>query len=205
MKVALKRLRTVKPEIRVLGIDGPKHVYKETTRIFGVVLRGCLWLDGVMYTSIRKNGIDSTEKIIKMVRHSSHYGQIRVLMIHGLAFAGCNLVNIKHLYQKLMKPVIVFSEHPLRKINFTPKIKNLQHSRDRLNALEQAGDPIPIKLADGCKPSYIQISGITPQDAEKVLNLKTRESCIPEPLRIASLASSAYEQSFRIDYPKRLN
>jgi endonuclease V-like protein UPF0215 family len=203
--VASKRLRTVKPEIRILGIDGPKHVYKERARIFGVVLRGYLWLDGVMYTSIRNNGIDSTQKIIKMVRHSSHYGQIRLLMIHGLAFAGCNFVNIKLLYQRLMKPVIVFSEYPLSKIKVISKIKNLQYAKDRLNALEQAGDPISLKLAYGCKPVYVQIFGIHRQDAEKVLNLTMRENCMPEPLRIASLVSSAYEACFRTSYPKRLN
>ena len=193
--MALPRIRAVKPEIRVLGIDGPKHVSKKRVRIFGVVFRGHMWLDGVMYTSVQPNGLDATQKIGKMVRRSSHYGQIRILMLHGFVFAGWNPVNIHSLSQRLKRPVIVFSEQPQTKRRIAPRIRNLLDLEARLNALEQAGKPISFKLAEGHKPVYIQLSGISRQDAESVLRLTTRWNCIPEPLRVANLISSAFEST----------
>lgn len=193
MKVTLPRLRTVKLEIRVLGIDGPKHASKKRVRIFGVVFRGNMWLDGVMYTSVQTDGLDATQKICRMVRRSSHYGQIRILMLHGLAFAGWNLVDIHLLSKMLKKPIIVFSEQPQTKRRITAKIRGLPHVEDRLSALERAGEPISFKLAEGCKPAYIHLSGISRQDAETVLRLTTRGGCMPEPLRVAHLISSAFE------------
>jgi len=192
-QVSLLKLRALKPEIRVIGIDGPKHVAKKRCRIFGVVFRGHMWLDGVMYTSVQTNGLDATQKICRMVRRSGHYGQIRLLLLHGLTFAGWNPVDIHFLCQRLKKPVIVFSKQPQTKLRITHRIQSLQHMEKRLDALAQAGEPISFKLADGCKPVYIQLSGISLQDAENVLRLITRRGCIPEPLRIAHLISSAFE------------
>ena len=52
--LAYKKFRTIKPEIRVLGVDD--GIFKPRTRgyvpVIGVVFRGGYWLDGVMHTKL---------------------------------------------------------------------------------------------------------------------------------------------------------
>ena len=59
-----KRFRSVKSEIRVLGIDDGRFVphTKGTVEIVGVVYRGGYWFEGVMHTEITIDGIDATKK-----------------------------------------------------------------------------------------------------------------------------------------------
>ena len=106
-----KRFRSVKREIRVLGVDDGVFVPQKRGKalIVGVVYRGGLWLDGVMHTEIEVDGLDATEKIASMIKSSPHYAQLRVIMLNGLTFAGFNIVDIKRLYGETGLPVIVVS------------------------------------------------------------------------------------------------
>ncbi|MFB0501966.1 MAG: DUF99 family protein, partial [Candidatus Bathyarchaeia archaeon] len=88
------RFRSVKPEIRVLGIDDGIFVphTKGVVDVVGVVYRGGYWLDGVMRTEVEVDGTDATEKIASMIMGSPHYDQIRVVVLNGVTFAGFNVV-----------------------------------------------------------------------------------------------------------------
>ena len=57
-----KRFRSVKSEIRVLGIDDGRFVthIHGTVDVVGVVYRGGYWFEGVMHTKITIDGIDAT-------------------------------------------------------------------------------------------------------------------------------------------------
>jgi endonuclease V-like protein UPF0215 family len=89
----------IKPEIRVLGVDD--GVFKPHTKGFvpvvGVVFRGGYWLDGVMHTKVKVDGLEATKKIASMIRNSPHYKQLRVIMLNGVTIAGFNVVDIKRL------------------------------------------------------------------------------------------------------------
>ena len=92
-----KSFRVIKPEIRVLGVDDgafTPHV-KGQVPVIGVVFRGGYWLDGVMHTRIAVDGFDATERIASMIMGSSHYKQLRVVMLNGVTFAGFNVVDVK--------------------------------------------------------------------------------------------------------------
>ena len=97
------RFRSIKPEIRVLGIDDGQFVprTKGTVDVVGVVYRGGYWFEGVMRTKITIDGFDATEKIAKMIESSPYYRELRVVVLDGVTFAGFNVVDISMLSRVL--------------------------------------------------------------------------------------------------------
>ena len=190
--MAQKRFRVVKPEIRVLGVDD--GVFKPRTRgfvpVIGVVFRGGYWLDGVMHTKIRVDGIDATRKIASMVINSPHYKQLRIIMLDGITFAGFNVVDIKELNAKTNLPVITVTREKPNLEEIRRAIENLPKREERWKAILNAGEPVEVPVRGGREKIYMQAVGINLEDAIKILRLTSTRSNIPEALRVAHLIAS---------------
>jgi endonuclease V-like protein UPF0215 family len=185
-----KRLR-IKKEIRVLGVDDGAHTPRVKSRvpIVGVVFRGGDWLDGVMSTHVDVDGFDATEAISEMIIASPHFGQLRVIMLSGITFAGFNVVDLAALNEATGLPVIVvLREKPdVDKVRLA--LEKLPRSVERLKTIAQAGE-IMMASTKGEKTVYIQTAGILADDAQKIVTLTSTRSSIPEPLRVAHLIAS---------------
>jgi len=187
-----KSFRVIKPEIRVIGVDDCPFIphTKGQVPVIGVVFRGGYWLDGVMHTKIAVDGFDATEKIASMITSSPHYKQLRVIMLNGVTFAGFNIVNIKTLNATTKLPVItVTREKPnLEKIH--KALKNLPKSQERWNIILNTEEISEVPTRSGKKKIYMQVAGISRDDAQKILRLTSTRSNIPEALRVAHLIAS---------------
>ena len=187
-----KSFRVIKPEIRVLGVDDCPFIphTKGQVPVIGVVFRGGYWLDGVMHTKIAVDGFDATHKISSMITSSPHYKQLRVIMLNGVTFAGFNIVNIKTLNATTKLPVItVTREKPnLEKIH--KALKNLPKSQERWNTILNTEEVSEVPTRSGKKKIYMQVAGISRDDAQKILRLTSTRSNIPEALRVAHLVAS---------------
>ncbi len=191
------RIRHVKPEIRILGIDD--GVFKPHTQgladIIGVVYRGGYWLDGVMKTEVEIDGTDATEKIASMITQSIHYNQLRVVMLDGVTFAGLNVVDIKELLQRVHLPVITITkEKPLDEM-IKKAIQKLPESKKRLDAITNAGKITAIHTHDDNQVAYMQVAGLSLEDAEKIVKNTSTRSSIPEALRVAHIIASGLTKS----------
>lgn len=188
--MAIKRFRVIKPEIRVLGIDDGKHVFRSKTRvpIVGVVYRGGLWLDGVMSTSVLVDGFDATEAVSKMITSSPHYRQLRVIMLSGVTYAGFNIIDVVALNETTKLPVIAITREKPNLDRIRLALSNLERSEERFNTLLKAGEIVNVKI-NGNK-IFMQTAGILCEDAQKIVALTSTRSSIPEPLRVAHLIAS---------------
>ncbi|MEM3010292.1 MAG: DUF99 family protein [Candidatus Bathyarchaeia archaeon] len=188
----VKRFRSIKPEIRVLGIDDGVFVPREKglVDIIGVVYRGGYWLDGVMRTEVELDGMDATEKIIQMIRRSPHHKQLRVVMLNGVTFAGFNVVNIKELYEKVGLPVIVVSREKPDLEKIKKALENLPFSEKRWEAIEKAGELFEMYTRNNYEPIFVQFVGISQKDVQKILKVTSTRSNIPEALRVAHIIAS---------------
>jgi endonuclease V-like protein UPF0215 family len=187
-----KSFRVIKPEIRVLGVDdGPfiPHT-KGQVPIIGVVFRGGYWLDGVLHTKIAVDGFDATEKIVAMITSSPHYKQLRVIMLNGVTFAGFNIVDVKALNAATKLPVITVTREKPDFAKIHKALKNLSKSQERWNTILNAGEPFEVPTRRGKKKIYMQVAGISRDDAQKILQLTSTRSNIPEALRVAHLIAS---------------
>jgi len=189
-----RKFRVIKPEIRILGIDD--GVFTPHTEglvpIIGVVFRGGYWIDGVMHTKIKVDGIDATNKITSMILNSPHYKQLRVIMLNGITFAGFNIVDIKELHNKTKLPIIVVTRTKPNFKEIREALKNLPKREERWNAVQNAGKIIEISTSvDKNEKIYIQICGILEEDAVKIVRFTSTRSNIPEALRVAHIIASA--------------
>jgi endonuclease V-like protein UPF0215 family len=187
-----KSFRVIKPEIRVLGVDDCPFIphRKGQVPVIGVVFRGGYWLDGVMQAKIAVDGFDATEKIVSMITSSPHYRQLRVIMLNGVTFAGFNIVNIKALSAATKLPVITVTREKPDFEKIHEALENLPKSQERWNMILNAGEPFEVSSRSGKKKIYVQVAGISRDDAQKILWLTSTRSNIPEALRVAHLIAS---------------
>ncbi len=192
-----KKFRSIKPEIRVLGIDDGGFIprTKGTVDVVGVVYRGGQWFEGVMKTKITLDGLDATEKMADMVKDSPFYGELRVIVLDGVTFAGFNVVDISELSRRVNLPVIsVVREKPDLE-DIKSALKNLPDFEIRWQAMENAGELFKVETREGENPIYMHTAGILREDAEKVMKVTSTRSLIPEALRVAHIIASGLTRS----------
>ena len=187
-----KKFWGIKSEIRIIGIDdGPFEPHTEgKALLIGTVFRGGQWLDGVLSAYIDVDGTDATKRIIEMVNKSRHKGQLRVIMVDGVTFAGFNVIDIQEIFRQTGLPVIVVS----RKQPDFPKVKkalkNLPDWQERWRMLREAGKICQVRSRPRAEPVCMQVAGIKRADAEQIVKLTSTRSLVPEPLRVAHLIAT---------------
>jgi endonuclease V-like protein UPF0215 family len=185
-------LRVIKREIRVLGIDDGTFVphVKGKVLVVGAVFRGGYWLEGIMHTKIDVDGLDSTDKLSSMITNSSHYQQLRVIILNGITLGGFNVVDIEKLNLFTKLPVItVTRERPDLK-EIYKALKNLPESKQRWEIILRAGEPAEVITRNQEAKIYVQTAGISIDDTKKILRSTSTRSNIPEALRVAHLIAS---------------
>ena len=192
-----KRFRCIKPEIRVLGVDDGIFVphTKGTVDVVGVVYRGGYWLDGVMRTEVTIDGMDATEKIAAMIKKSPHYEELRVVILNGITFAGFNVVDINKLFKTVNLPVIAVTQKKPNLEKIRKALENLPECERRWQAIESAGKIIEVQTRNTEETVYMQIAGVSQEDAEKILKSTSTQSNIPEALRVAHIIASGLTRS----------
>jgi hypothetical protein len=192
----VKKFRTIKHEIRVLGVDdGPFTPHQGYAPVVGVVFRGGCWLDGVLSTKVKVDGFDATDNISSMIVESPHYRQVRVIMLDGVTFGGFNIVNIKELNVLTKLPVIVVTRDKPDFREIHAALRNLPRSAERWIAVQDAGQIFEVQTRSRGGRVYMEICGIQESDARRIVQLTSTRSNIPEALRVAHLVASGASQA----------
>jgi uncharacterized protein len=187
-----KRFRSIKPEIRVLGIDDGRFVPRTegTADVVGVVYRGGYWFDGIMRTKVTIDGMDATEKIAAMIKSSPYYGEVRVIVLDGVTFAGLNVVDINELSCSVDLPVMSVAREKPDLDEIRDALTNLPDYEKRWRAMLNAGELFAVETRNGENPVYVQTAKILREDAEMILKKTSTRSNIPEALRVAHIIAS---------------
>ena len=105
------QIRTVKPEIRILGIDACRD-----GTIVGAIVRGGLYLDGILNLKETITG-----KVSEQIQQSRYHPELRVIMLHDPK----GRLNIRQLGKTTGLPVIAITKTRLRlRHNYTLEKKN---------------------------------------------------------------------------------
>ena len=194
--MSVKKFRTIKREIRVLGVDdGPFTPHRGCAPVVGVIFRGGYWLDGVLSTKVEVDGFDATENISSMIVESSHYRQVRVIMLDGVTFGGFNIVSIKELNVLTKLPVIVVTRDKPDFREIHAALRNLPRSAERWAAVQDAGQIFEVQARSRGERVYMEICGVRESDARRIVQLTSTRSNIPEALRVAHLVASGTSQT----------
>jgi uncharacterized protein len=185
-----------KNEIRILGIDDApfdkfskgKKNHKNTTAI-AVLFRGGQFMDGILSTKIRVDGGNSTQKLSEMINKSKFKTQLKCLLLDGIALGGFNIVDIQKLSEQTGIPVIAVMRHypdiktihaTLRKLGMAKKISLLEKA-GRIYEVQDVGE----KGRTG--KIFVQLAGLSIEDAKNILKISCTHSFVPEPIRVAHL------------------
>jgi endonuclease V-like protein UPF0215 family len=164
--------QSIKKEVRIVGFEDGGFNFKS---VIGVVFRGGLWLEGLIKFDVKSNS-NVTEELLKALKNSPHFKQLRVIMLSKDALAG-KKINLQKIHEDTKIPVIT------------------AYKSGRLNNKKN----VFLMKIKGRKV-YFNAVGLSKELAKKVLENSLRNG-FPEPLRIAFLMAKAFN-SFKHTHEK---
>ena len=178
-------LRHLRKEVRVIGIDdGPFFKFRHgTVIVIGTVYRGGQYMDGVVATSAKVDGDDSTRNIARMINRSKFKSQLRCILLKGIAVGGFNIIDLPKLSRLTKLPVIAVTRQNPDIPNIIKTLVNLGMSK-KVKLITQLPQPIKIGKV------YVQPLNIPLDRVKEFLKVTTLHSYIPEPLRIAHIIAA---------------
>jgi endonuclease V-like protein UPF0215 family len=193
--------------VNVIGFDdGPfLREHRGDVLLVGVVCSATR-VDGIVSGRVRRDGADSTRRIVELVRASQFGQHVQAVMLQGIALGGFNVVDIHGLSKALDIPVlVVVRRRPDMAAVHRALFSEEPHARPRVagaarkwKLIQQAGDleligpsRRSLKKSSGLLTTgpklWIQRAGLTMEQARRVITATTLHGNIPEPLRVAHL------------------
>ena len=175
-------------EVRVVGIDDGPFPRKAGVNVcvVGAIYRGGDYLDGMVATTIRRDGRNATHKLVRMVADSRYFAQLHYLILDGIALGGFNVVDIRRLWQETGLPVMVVVRRQPDLEAVRRALLRLPAGEARWRLIEKAGPPEPLGGL------FVQRAGLERDEAEALLALSCTRAKIPEPLRAAHIIAGAW-------------
>jgi endonuclease V-like protein UPF0215 family len=190
------KIRQVKEEIRILGVDDARFSRgsDKFTRLVGVVFRGGKWMEGCMQSPIRVDGDDATDQLVKMVNESPHYGQLRVIMTADTIVAGVNVIDLPCVAKHTSLPVIAVSDSKPDMHRVTTAFQRVcpDYWEEKITTLSAAGPIRAVRSHADRVPVFIQWAGLPFKQAEELVQKTAIHSRLPEPIRVAHLIASSF-------------
>lgn len=178
-----------KEGVRVVGFDDSPFKFSDNkTKVIGCVFKGSKKLEDVISTEITVDGMDSTERISKVLRESCHLKHIKAVFLDGITFGGFNAVDIDELSQELGKPVISVIRRKPSYEDMWKALEKVDRSEDRKKIVLKAGEVKKLDL--GSWKIFFQHKGVSEEGAENIISSTVREGLTPEALRVAGIVAS---------------
>jgi len=180
----------MKSQIRVLGIDDGSFSFGQArTAVVGVSVRLPSYVEGVMMTHVEIDGMDSTDRIIEMLRSSRYLEQLKLIMLDGAALGGFNVVDVHRLHREVEVPVITVTRDNPDYAEIESALR--KHFQDWKPRLAMMRSTTLEEFDTGHTPIFIGRVGIERDELEKILAASTVMGALPEALRIAHLVATA--------------
>jgi len=145
-------------------------------------------LDGVLSTSVERDGADATERLIRVVRDSRFAPQIQLILTQGIAFGGFNVIDLQAAHEALGIPVMAVARHaPNREAIRQALLDHVPGGAEKWAIIDKQG------LMEPLGPVFVQRAGIDRKTAERVIRETATHSHLPEPLRTAHLVAGGVQ------------
>lgn len=139
-------------------------------------------LDGVLSGKVRRDGANSTQTVIHMLKGSRFAPQVHAVLLQGIAFAGFNVIDLYALHAALGIPAVAITRKrpdlDAIKRALLGKVPGGQRKWrliQRLGAVEAAGG------------LFMQAVGVESGEAGALIQRLAINGKLPEPLRVAHL------------------
>lgn len=170
-----------------IGIDDAPfaRTHRGDVAIVGAVFARAR-LDGVVTSSVRRDGRNSTTQVATMIETSPFDQHIQAVLLQGIAFAGFNVVDIHALQQRLQRPVLVVARRqPDMPAIRRALLERVSGGRLKLALIEKAG---PMESLGSV---WVQRAGLSLAQARQCVDDLAVHGHMPEPLRVAHILAGA--------------
>ena len=183
--------KRIKKEIRLIGIDDSpfEKGQKGEVLVLGTIHRGGSDFEGLISTTIEKDGWNSTDRITEMINRSRHKDQLQCIMIDGIAVGGFNVIDINELADRTRLPVIVVVRRQPNMEMIANAIQNVPDHEKKMELMKKAGKVYEYKVNDESK-MYFQVARIHAKKARQVLKISITRGNMPEPIRTAHIIAA---------------
>ncbi len=199
MPESVRQWRSVKSKTPICGIDdGGFDRFSQDKQVkipvYGVIMKGAAYVDGIIQSQLERDDSSATRVLSEMVLSSSHKSQIQAIFLQGVTIAGFGIIDIHDLYTETTIPVIVIlRKYPDYEKIHSALVKTFDDSAIRWKHIQRAGEPLKIQE----NPSiYLQVAGISIDDATLLTKKCTAVGTIPEAVRIAHFIGASRYRFF---------
>ena len=149
--------------------------------IVGTVYSGAR-LEGVLSGKVRRDGVNSTATLVRLVKQSRHHTHLQLVMLQGIAFAGFNVIDLPELHKALGLPVMtVVRKRPDKSAIKHALLYKVRGGKRKWHLIERAG------VLERVAGVYVQCVGLSTKQAHDVIERYAINGTLPEPLRVAHL------------------
>jgi endonuclease V-like protein UPF0215 family len=143
---------------------------------------------------IRIDGDDATTQLTQMIRGSSHYAQLRVIMTCDTIFGGVNVLDLPAVTTNTGLPVIAVSDSEPDMGKVAQAFRRLCPDRwqQKLAMLERCAPIKAVESRRGRVPVHLQWAGLPFEQAVELVQKTATRSRIPEPVRVAHLIARSF-------------
>jgi endonuclease V-like protein UPF0215 family len=168
--------------MNVIGFDdGPfPRDHRGDVLLVGTVCSGTR-LDGVVTSRIRRDGSNSTQRMIRAVQESQFAGAIRAVLLQGIAVGGFNVVDVHQLSDTLGVPALVVMRRVPDMEAIRRAVLRVPGGRRKWSLIESAGAIEPLASL------WVQRVGLSMAEAGRLVRATTLHGHLPEALRLAHL------------------
>ena len=146
-------------------------------------------LEGVLSGKVRRDGINATETVIRMVTQSRFCEQVQAILLQGIAFAGFNVVDLCGIHEALQVPVVAVSrKQPDMAAVKRALLEHVRGGRRKWRLIDRAGD------MEAVAGVFVRRAGISLADTAELVGRLAINSALPEPLRTAHLIAGGIAQ-----------
>jgi endonuclease V-like protein UPF0215 family len=159
------------------------------TILGGIVMRGDLIIDGMVWDRATIRGTDVTQTIIRMVGRLNRT-DLAGIMVHGTVIAGYNIIDMDLLQDDTSLPIISVTKEPQEDLK-----KHLQSTfpsdwSQRWQLAQRNGEIRSLAI-DSQSHAFVQVKGCGLEAVKGVVRRFTRFGGLPEPIRVARLFARA--------------
>lgn len=149
--------------------------------VVGTVYAG-LRLEGVLSAKVRRDGVNSTRTLARLISHSRFGAQAQVILLQGIAFAGFNVVDLQGLYTTVHIPIVVIArKKPDMAAIRRALLTRVPGGRRKWLLIERMG---PMESVAGV---FVQRAGVSLPEVSALVHRLAVNGKLPEPLRTAHL------------------
>lgn len=174
-------------KIRVIGFDDAHHQGKPrgaAVNVAGVICSGTRF-EGMIWGELSKDGMESTEVLGEMLTASKFANQLHLVLLDGITFGGCNVVDLPKLSVRTGLPCVSVMRRAPNIDRFRQVVESLPEKEERWRRVQAAG---PIHEHGDF---FFQVSGASEETIGRALVRLTDQGKVPEALRVAHLIGSA--------------